>query len=232
MLDHQHGDAELLADVADPPGHVFGLLDVEAGRRFVEQQQLGAHAQRARHLDHLAHAIRQPVHERITVVLQVEQVDHALSLLAGLQLGAPRCRREEQVVPEAARLVHVVADQQVLQHRGILEQLDVLEGARNAEPGDRMGRHVVEPAALEFQRAAGGLVDAADQVEHRGLAGAVGADQREHLAAAHVEAHLVDREHATEANAEVAGREQHVAGAHFSRSDLVKDFCRLNIPLR
>jgi hypothetical protein len=42
-------------------------------------------------------------------------------------------------------------------------------------------------------------VDAADQVEHRGLAGAVGADQGEHLALPDIEAHVVDGQHAAEA---------------------------------
>jgi hypothetical protein len=61
------------------------------------------------------------------------------------------------------------------------------------------------PAGRGSDLAGGGGVDAADQVEHRGLAGAVGADQREHLAAPHVEAHVVDRQHAAEAHAEVFG---------------------------
>jgi hypothetical protein len=131
--------------------------------------------------------------------------------------------------------VRVAADQQVLQHRGVLEQLDVLEGARNAQR-----RNLVRGLFGELERplrseigdlAGGGRVDAADQVEHRGLAGAVGADQREHLAALHVEADLVDGQHAAEAHAEVLGRAKQDV-VHFRRSDFWKDFCRLNMPLR
>jgi hypothetical protein len=34
----------------------------------------------------------------------------------------------------------VAPDQQVVQHGGVLEQLDVLEGARNAQAADRVRR--------------------------------------------------------------------------------------------
>src|SRR6188472_483934 len=45
--------------------------------------------QSARQLHHLAHAVRQASHHRIAVVLQVEQFDHLLRLLARLDLGGP-----------------------------------------------------------------------------------------------------------------------------------------------
>jgi hypothetical protein len=45
--------------------------------------------------------------------------------------------------------VAVAADQQVLQHRGVLEQLDVLEGAGDAQPRDLVGRHARDLLALE-----------------------------------------------------------------------------------
>jgi hypothetical protein len=51
--------------------------------------------------------------------------------------------REEQVAPEAGAAVRVAADQQVLQHRGVLEQLDVLEGARDAQRRDLVRRLLV-----------------------------------------------------------------------------------------
>ena len=56
----------------------------------------------------------------------------------------------------------------------------------------------------------------------------------EHLAAPHVKAHVVDRQHAAKAHAEVLGRKQDFVGhrCHFNLSDFWKDFCRLNRPLR
>ena len=45
-------------------------------------------------------------------------------------------------LPQAGAAVRVAADQQVLQHGRVLEQLDVLERARDAERGDLVRRHV------------------------------------------------------------------------------------------
>ena len=77
----------------------------------------------------------------------------------------------------------VAADQQVLQHGRVLEQLDVLERARDAAL-----RHVVRRAGhllpLEHDAARGRRIDQADQVEDRGLAGAVRPDDGVDLALA------------------------------------------------
>ena len=60
VLDHQDGDAELVLHVADPERHVAGLLDVQPGRRFIEQDQLRLGTQSSRQLDYLADAVGQP----------------------------------------------------------------------------------------------------------------------------------------------------------------------------
>ena len=63
------------------------------------------------------------------MVLQIEQVDHLLHLLARLDLGLAHLAAEEQLLQQVGAAVDVAADQQVLQHGGVLEQLDVLKGA-------------------------------------------------------------------------------------------------------
>ena len=223
-----------LLDVLDPERHVVGLLDVQARRRLVEQQQLGLGAQRARQLDHLAHAVGQPGHHRVAVVLQVEQLDHPLGLARAPRRSARARRgREEQVAPEAGargarggRSAGSAAPWRARTAR--------CSGrcARCPARRSRAARCVGQRAAPRTSMLAGGRrVDAADQVEHRGLAGAVGPDQREHLAALHVEADLVDGQHAAEAHAQVARPTAATSSALISsRSDFVKDFCRLNMP--
>ena len=204
-----------LLDVLDPEGHVLGLLDVEAGGGLVEQQQLGIGAERAGELGHLAHAVGQVDDEAVAVLLQVEEVDRLLDGLAMLDLHAPHRRQEQQLGEEVRLLVGMPRQQQVLQQRRVLEQLDVLEGAGDAQRGDAVRRHVGDVGAVEHQLAAGRLVDAAHQVEDRGLAGAVGADDGEDLALADVEGHAVDGLDAAEVDREVVDREE----AHRSRSD-------------
>jgi hypothetical protein len=55
------------------------------------------------------------------------------------------------------------------------------------------------------------MVEAVDAVEHRGLAGAVRADDGADLALADVEGDVGDRLHAAEAQRDVLDREQHLA---------------------
>ena len=110
----------------------------------------GLGAQRTGQFHHLAHAVGQAGHHGVAVVLQVEQVDHLLDLLAGLAISAcAGLAREQQLAPQPRAAVRVAADQQVLQHGGVLEQLDVLEGARDAQRGDVVRRLVGEQLALE-----------------------------------------------------------------------------------
>src|SRR5207244_9865435 len=56
------------------------------------------------------------------------------------------------------------------------------------------------------------VVEAVDDVEHRGLAGAVGPDDGANLALADVERDAGDRLDAAEGERDVLDREQHIAG--------------------
>jgi hypothetical protein len=96
-----------------------------------------------------------------------------------------------------------------------VEQLDVLEGAGDAELGDVVGRLLRDVLVLEEDAARGRPVDPRDQVEDRALAGAVGADDREDLT-------FLDRERDCIDGLETAEMQRQVLGAeiaHRLRSD-------------
>ena len=109
----------------------------------------------------------------------------------------------------------VPADQQIGEHGGILEQFDVLERARDAEPRDVVRRLLRNVLIFEKNSARCRRIDPRDQVEDRTLAGAVGADDRENLALLDREADGIDRLQATEMQREIFGAEL----AHRFRSD-------------
>ena len=109
----------------------------------------------------------------------------------------------------------VTADQQVGEHGGVLEQLDVLEGAGDAEPCDVVGRLLGDVLVLEEDLARGRRIDPRDQVEDRALAGAVGPDDREDLAFLHRKTDGIDRFQAAEMQGQVLGAKI----AHRFRSD-------------
>ena len=67
--------------------------------------------------------------------------------------------------------------------------------------------------AAEDDVAGVGAQESADQVHQRGLAGAVGADQRQHLALLHPEVHVIDGAELAELLEQAPGLEQY---AHFA----------------
>ena len=87
--------------------------------------------------------------------------------------------------------------QQIVEHAHLREQLAVLECARQAETRDFVRRTPGNVLAAEADGAAA-AIDAADTVERAGLAGAVGADQREQLARGDRKRHVVEHAQAAE----------------------------------
>ena len=117
----------------------------------------------------------------------------------------------------------MAAEHEVVQHGHALEQGDVLECARYAECRDTARGGLREVVAIDGDAAGIRMVEAADQVEQRGLAGPVGTDHGQHLAAQHVQADARDSLHPTEllghaldAQLDLSG----VAGAFAHASDL------------
>ena len=93
------------------------------------------------------------------------------------------------------------ADLHIVLHGQVVEQPDVLEGAGDAHAVDLGGVFAVGVDAVQQDGAPGGLIDLGEQVEHRGLARAVGADEAGDLGAAHGDIELVDSGEAAEVDA-------------------------------
>src|SRR5206468_11159430 len=92
------------------------------------------------------------------------------------------------------------------------EDAQRLEGAADPEPRDAVGRAARDLATGEADRPGGWPEHAAQHVDERGLAGAVGADEAAHLAGTDRQRHRVERGQAAEAlgyvSAEQAGVSQ------------------------
>ena len=72
----------------------------------------------------------------VTVVLEVEKVDHLFHSLAVAQFLAVGFGREQDVRQQAGLPMPVPPDQQVLQNSGLLKQLNILKSARNTKAGN------------------------------------------------------------------------------------------------
>ena len=126
-----------------------------------------------------------------------------LLLLAGPDAGDQRA--EEVLALLAGRAqAHVVEDRQLRQRLG------ELEGADHAAAGDLVRRHAGQVLALERPGALVGPVEAGEQVEEGGLAGAVRADERGDDAALHLEVVDLDGGQAAEAAGHAVGDQDRV----------------------
>src|SRR3546814_2535487 len=89
-------------------------------------------------------------------MLQVEEIDDMLDLLEMRQLRAAHRRQEQhlgqQMLPAAPGMT---AEQPDVKNGGMLEQLDVLEGARDGEAGDPVRRQRGDIVDVENQTALG-----------------------------------------------------------------------------
>ena len=145
------------------------------------------------------------------MVRDVEQLEDELRLVAGAALFTQGAADTQGLLDERGASAKVGSEGHVLEHRHPLEEGDVLEGPRDPPPRQLAG--AADGLALEQDLTRGGVMEAADDVQHRALARAVRADEGTHLAPIDREAHVVDGAYAVEGEGEPADLEQGV-GAH------------------
>ena len=152
------------------------FLDVHAGHRLVEQQHRRFGCQRARQLDTLLQAVRQAADRRLADMLDFEEVDHLLHLAAVRQFLAPGAANVDRLLDEACLHLRDAAGHHVVEHTHALNKA-MFWKVRDAL-GCRLVRLHLAAAlfAAKCNAALLRLIDAVDDVEHRALAGAVGAD--------------------------------------------------------
>ncbi len=183
------------------------LLRVHAGRRLVEEQQRRLRGQRPGDLQPSLRPVGQVLGQLAGVAPEAHVLQQRQAPVAHVLLLARGSRRAQHDPEHAALRAAVPAHHDVLQRRHLVEEADVLEGARDAQPGDLRREHAGDLATLEADGARRGPVDAGDGVEQRGLAGPVGADQPDDLVLVGVEVDLVDGDEAAERLDQLCGLE-------------------------
>src|SRR5260370_28706402 len=95
-------------------------------------------------------------------------------------------------------------DHDVVEKTYVMKQGEVMESAADAEAGTRVGIERGDVAAAIEQLAFGRPVAARDTVDDRGLAGAVGADDRKQFAVVHAKTDVGERTYAAKAQRHTA----------------------------
>ena len=185
VRDEEDRDA-LLLQRADDAEELGDLVGVEARGGLVEDEHLRLHVDRSGDRNELLHRERVVAEERPRVEVEVE---------AREQFGGAAAHRPPVDRAEAARLA---AEHDVLGHRQVRQEVDLLVHRRDARClrlGGAAERHLL---AREGDGAGVDAVDARERLDERGLARAVLAHERVHLAGEHAEVDAVERLHAGE----------------------------------
>ena len=159
MLNEQNRDAEHVADADDVVHQLARLGRVHTGSGLVEQQQARIGRQRTNDLESSLRAVRKRASLVVCQVLHVENAKQFQRALFCDALLAPVLRQAEHRRCKGVLGFVVKTDQNVIQHRQIAEQADVLEGTGNAHLVDLNGRLPCRVHAVEQDRAARRLID-------------------------------------------------------------------------
>src|SRR5690606_17016124 len=192
VVGDEHADAALL-QMADQALDLDDGNGIDAGERFVEQDETRPARERARDLEAPALAARE-AHAEAVAPLRDLQVAQQL-LERGFALGAV------QVGARFEYRADVGGRRQVAEHRRLLRQV------ADAEAGALVHRQARDVAPVEQDASPVDRDQADDHVEAGGLARAVRSEQTDDLAGAHLEGDVVDDPAAAVLLAEAAGLE-------------------------
>ena len=182
------------------------LLVVQAAGGFVEEKQLRLGGERARQFHPLLRPERKAGGGPVAHAAEVERGDELFHLRAQFRLPPARAGEAQGVAREVAAAARMRADEDVVDHRQVPEQGEVLKRAADADAGNAVRRAPQDAASLEEDVAGGRRVEPAQAVEERRLAGSVRADEAENLSVPEIEGDVVEGEDAAEPHGHVRHR--------------------------
>ncbi|MDT4847350.1 hypothetical protein FQZ97_814020 [compost metagenome] len=198
VLDEQDGGAELVARGAYEMRHLALLGDGHARHRLVQQQQLRRGDQRTRQLDALLQTVGQRAGQPLAHGAQPEKADDRVGPCARILAFTACAAESDQLLDEGGAPRIDAAEHDVVTHAQALEERKVLEGARDAQPGQPRRRHMAEAAPTDPHAPAVGPVQPADDIDQRALAGTIGPDDGADLSLGDREVHARQRGDAAE----------------------------------
>ena len=199
MLDQQHGQA-VPPNSLDQAHEPHRLDRVESRGGLVQQQHRRRRRQRDGQPQQPLLAAREHSRELAFLVTQPHEGQHvprALDLAALLE--AIRAAHAQHARQPGARQP-VAGGQHIVERGGVGKDARTLEHAHEATLRDAVGRLSRDVGRCETHAPGVRRLEARDDVEGRGLAGAVRADQRQDLASPQLEAQVVHGGQPTEAH--------------------------------
>src|SRR4051812_533524 len=190
VLDHHHGVG--LVDLLEQLGGEMRLDVGHASDGFVDEKQFRILCEQHADLEPLLLAVAEAAGETVAGIGEADRLQHLVDLLGLRPAAAPEQRTLDAVVD-------IEREQQIVLHGLALEHGRLLEFTADAELGDAglvQSRQIGD--SVEQHGAFVGLGLSGDDVHHRGLAGAVRADDGAHLAGLERQREVVDGVEAVE----------------------------------
>ena len=198
VLDQQH--RQIGRDALDDGADALALGRGKAGERLVQQQHARRGGERHAHVEQALAAIGQHAGLGLFDAGEAEIAD------GGVGLGIDRVDRQRIGDGiEAARMPRLHGEADVFADAERRKQVGDLERAADAGARDLLRRMPGDRLAQQRYRAFVRRIHARQQIERRGLAGAVGADQRMQRAVGDGDVDALHRLDAAEALDDVAG---------------------------
>ena len=207
MLYQQDGDPSV-SDPCDQASQIVDLGTVHPGGGFIEKHKPRLAGERARNLN--TTLIAEGELQRLYVPLHgdADKVEKLPRFLGGCPLAARYSKQRRRIAHDSPIDRSVTADHDVLEDGQAANQTNVLE-----IPGDPHLQHTIRASArvvvaVESDTTAGRSKSAADNIEKRGLPGAVGTDQGMNMPRGDVAGNIVQSQVSTEAAAHTSGAEK------------------------
>ena len=181
VFDQQDGQGEVVLQLADSPDQVLGFRLVHARGGLIQQKQLGPADQGPGHFDPPLLPVRQVLGRGVGIMGEVKPLQQFKGLAGHLLLGRSETPAAPQGVQQGIAMLGEGAQADVVQDAQLFEQADILKGPGNPGGGDAVAAPVADIFAPEENPALTDTKNPGDEIEHGGLARAVGPDEPHQL---------------------------------------------------
>ena len=206
VLDDKHGDA-VGAEGADAVREIALLLFVESCRRFVKKEDPRAGCERARDLDTPARAIWQAAARLHRDISDAQSVRGGRRDPARIVEAAIAPQHDDRL-NESSAVEACSCHGDIVEHRKVIDEMDVLESARHAQSCNRVGLAARNVVSKKRHTALVARIKSRDDVQQSRLAGSVGADEADDFALLAGKTNTVEGLNAAERECDIVDSQQ------------------------
>ena len=192
MLNEEYRHLEFLPQPCDKVHKVLSFLRVHACCRLIQQQELRSGSQRTGNLQTALRAIGQILRCFSRQIIEAEYLQQLVGFDIGSDFIFHISADAQSGLKKVVSYVLMEGNLYIVQYGKLRKQAYILKGTGHSPGSYIRGLHTGHILTAELDSSGGGSVYAGQQVESRGLAGTVGADESDKLAFVYVHIEIVN----------------------------------------